>query len=126
MKSYVVTRTGHSTSSRGKVEAKVVNFDGTDHPLEHRVRHSPDGYEFGYGGSGPADLARSILWDYFGTEPHPACYQDFKFGFVSPAPPEGFTVSTVQIDQWLAGWRRLSTNRHATLAEYEAQLWTER
>lgn len=36
--------------------------------LEHHVRHSPDGFAWGYGGSGPADLARSILIDALGDE----------------------------------------------------------
>lgn len=27
------------------------------------IHHSPDGFEFGYGGSGPADLALNILED---------------------------------------------------------------
>lgn len=30
-------------------------------PLAHQVRHSPTGFAWGYGGSGPADLARSLL-----------------------------------------------------------------
>ena len=29
--------------------------------LPHYLKHSPDGFEWGYGGSGPAELARSIL-----------------------------------------------------------------
>lgn len=32
--------------------------------LKHVVWHSPDGFQWGYGGSGPADLALSILTDY--------------------------------------------------------------
>jgi hypothetical protein len=30
-------------------------------PLPHFVKHSPDGYSWGYGGSGPAELARCLL-----------------------------------------------------------------
>lgn len=33
--------------------------------LQHCVVHSPTGFETGYGGSGPADLALSILADHF-------------------------------------------------------------
>lgn len=32
-------------------------------PLLHVIRHSPTGVEWGYAGSGPADLARSMLLD---------------------------------------------------------------
>lgn len=49
----------------GGVEV-VVREDGTKRPLGHVVLHSPTGLEWGYGGQGPADLALSILADYFG------------------------------------------------------------
>ena len=126
MKRYVATRTGHSARDRGRVEVIVVIDDLVPVPLQHRMRHSPDGFEWGYGGSGPSDLARSILWDYFGAEPHPACYQDFKFHFVAPASVDGFVVSEPEIDQWLAGWRDSRRGNRgtacATLYE-EAQEW---
>lgn len=38
-------------------------------PLRHVIYHSPDGYECGYEGSGPADLALSILANAFGERP---------------------------------------------------------
>jgi hypothetical protein len=34
--------------------------------VAHCNLHSPTGFEIGYGGSGPADTAASILADYFG------------------------------------------------------------
>src|SRR5204862_6265890 len=37
-------------------------------PLKHVVHHSPDGFQWGYGGSGPADLALSILSAVIGPE----------------------------------------------------------
>lgn len=42
--------------------------DGERRTLRHYVRHSPTGLEWGYGGSGPADLARSILIEVLGSE----------------------------------------------------------
>ena len=36
--------------------------------LAHCNLHSPTGFEIGYGGSGPADTAASILADYFGED----------------------------------------------------------
>jgi len=44
---------------------------GSRDPLRHVIRHSPTGLEWGYGGSGPADLARSLLIDALG--PAAAC-----------------------------------------------------
>lgn len=44
--------------------------EGMEHkPLKHLVVHSPTGFEWGYGGSGPADLALSILGDFFEEKP---------------------------------------------------------
>jgi hypothetical protein len=53
------------------------NDDGPK-PLKHHVHHSPDGHSWGYHGSGPAELAKDLLWDVFGMKPDPALYQAFK------------------------------------------------
>jgi len=47
-------------------------------PLRHIERHSPTGFEWGYSGSGPADLALSILADYLGGE---AAAEELKGSF---------------------------------------------
>ena len=49
-------------------------------PLQHVVLHSPDSFEWGYAGSGPADLALSILANALGERPTAAdlyngCFQ---------------------------------------------------
>lgn len=92
--------------------------DGTTRSLRHLVLHSPTGMEWGYGGSGPADTALSILADHFGERPknlellrgrtHAGVvlkclqrYQDFKWAFIASAPKEGFEITAVQIDAWL-------------------------
>ncbi len=91
----------------------VVIENGKARPLRHVVLHSPSGLEFGYGGSGPADLALSILADYFGERPTSkqlssgACqcwrhHQDFKWAFIAVAPRESFTITSDQIKDWLA------------------------
>jgi hypothetical protein len=56
------------TRSRHGGAATVIviesNAAGRRYPLRHAVRHSPDGFQWGYGGSGPAELARCILLDF--------------------------------------------------------------
>lgn len=49
------------------VMRKVEEEFGLPHiePLRHVVYHSPDGFNWGYSGSGPCDLGLSILADYF-------------------------------------------------------------
>lgn len=36
--------------------------------LHHFMRHSPDGFSWGYSGSGPAELARCLLIDAMGAD----------------------------------------------------------
>jgi hypothetical protein len=67
-------------------------------------RHSPTGFEWGYGGSGPAQLALAILLDY-ATGRHSKTWavthhQAFKWHFVANWPREGFTLQTEAIEVW--------------------------
>ena len=112
MKYYTIGRHGHG----GKVSVTVVEGDTTGKavnvynltPVESQKarNHSPDGFEFGYGGSGPAQLALAILMDYTGQKPDewtvPWKYQDFKFKFIAPMGGDWGQISSSQIDQWLA------------------------
>ena len=68
---------------------------------QHIVRHSPTGIEWGYGGSGPADLALSILTQYAGQEFADRHYQQFKFDVIASIPREGDTITAEKIEQWI-------------------------
>lgn len=51
------------------------------------VNHSPDGFEWGYGGSGPSQLALAILLDYTQDRKlSQRLYQNFKWTFTSRLP----------------------------------------
>lgn len=63
--------------------AVTVTENGRTWSLAHIVRHSPDGFSWGYGGSGPSDLALAILADVLGVMPAPATYQQFKFDVIA-------------------------------------------
>lgn len=80
------------------VETVVANMHG----CEHVVRHSPTGIEWGYGGSGPADCARSILIHFAGTELADRLYQRFKAEVIALVPEEGAELSKAEILKWLA------------------------
>ena len=69
-------------------------------PLTHHIYHSPDGFNWGYGGSGPADLARSILWDHLGKEPSRSLYMDFKDQFISGWKDE-WEITSEEILNWI-------------------------
>lgn len=67
------------------------------------VMHSPDGYEWGYAGSGPADFALNILLHY-GVSPARAdeLHQSFKAAFVAGLPARGGHIAGGDIRQWIA------------------------
>ena len=74
-----------------EIYVKVEYWNGAtcNEELKHIVRHSPDGFQMGYGGSGPADTALSILTDYCNRTKRDLdladkYYQDFKFKFIAP------------------------------------------
>jgi len=94
MKTYRGRRLGKAEDSSG-VEVTV-----NDKPLKHRIYHSPTGLEWGYGGSGPADLARSILWDYLGREPSRVLYMDFKTQFVARW-KDKWEITSLEIQSWI-------------------------
>lgn len=85
------------------------------------VHHSPTGFECGYGGSGPAELALNVLHELL--PPRRQCtddptgysfggvvvgddaarlYQDFKRAFIEPMPREGGRAPIEDIQQWIA------------------------
>lgn len=65
------------------------------------MRHSPTGFEWGYGGSGPADLAYALLADAVDTATADQLYQDFKRAFVAHF-ADTWTISTYTIQTWVA------------------------
>mgnify|MGYP006935486464 CR=1 FL=1 len=90
--------------------------------------HSPTGFEFGYGGSGPADLAMNVLHALLppqpGEEYEPVRtpddkiafiskaaarhYQEFKFDAIARLPREGGRFLLHDLDEWLEArglWR---------------------
>lgn len=86
----------------------------------HVVHHSPSGFEWGYGGSGPADLALCLLedalirMDYADPMPPIDCYagrcmslawrlhQPFKWAVIGSAPHEGTTIAFRVVASWIA------------------------
>jgi hypothetical protein len=90
------------------VHVYVIDPNGAERQLPHAVRHSPDGFDYGYGGSAPADLARAILIDFFALHETPdllpVSYQEFKWRFIAHADRD---ASTLEIDGAdIAAWAR--------------------
>jgi len=93
--------------------------DGEVHAsVAHLAHHSPSGFECGYGGSGPADLALSILAAFAPTRadgPTERLYkgarcsrfawmhhQRFKWELIATLPKEGGVLRAADIREWIA------------------------
>lgn len=64
--------------------------------------HSPDGFSWGYGGSGPAQLALAILLEC-GVDDNRAMfvYQDFKFAFIANLPQDDSWSMSIDVKGWV-------------------------
>lgn len=84
-----------------------VQSNGQHVPIEWRLneqRHSPTGHEWGYGGSGPAQLAWCILRECGLTKAQcEKLYQKFKAEVITGLnQASGFEITTEQIMAWVS------------------------
>lgn len=65
-------------------------------------KHSPTGYNFGYGGSGPADFALNVCLMMVHADDAYRHYQDFKFAFVAvgDSNAERLEIPRADAEQW--------------------------
>lgn len=77
--------------------------DGTAHAnIAQRIRyHSPSGFEWGYSGSGPADLALNILSIFVPQNEAYSLHQSFKRDFIAPMSKEGGVIKNNDIKEWI-------------------------
>lgn len=87
----------------GAVALVTVNGQTLNPRLELR-NHSPTGFEWGYGGNGPAQLALAIVSDHLGDDPKATeLYQQFKWAVVANLPARRWRLNTEEIKAVLAG-----------------------
>lgn len=82
-------------------EEVKITVDGE--PLDCRydlLSASPSGFEWGYGGSGPAQLAIAILADAYGASIASEHYQQFKQEIVAELPDKEWTLTKQDLDSW--------------------------
>jgi hypothetical protein len=89
-------------------EIRVSDGAGNGTPLPlclHVYRHSPDGFAWGYSGSGPAQLALAILCDFLEHSNNVVAlqlHQEFKSRFVAAVGMDSeFRLTGEQILEWL-------------------------
>ena len=66
------------------------------------ARHSPIGFGWGYGGSGPAQLALAILLRATDRETAVAHYQAFKWEVIAKLPQADLTLRLAKVRGWLS------------------------
>jgi hypothetical protein len=90
---------------RPSYEVMIITDDEPPIPLPLRLdvaNHSPDGFAWGYEGSGPAQLALALLCDTIGESRATLLYQDFKRFFVAAlSPDEPWELSANDILAWV-------------------------
>ena len=88
--------------SRTKAGA-IVTVDGELLDLRLDLHnHSPTGFDWGYSGSGPAQLALAILANHLGDDRHALnLYQRFKWSVIAELPHKRWTLTSEQIQQAL-------------------------
>lgn len=83
----------------------IVYFDGRWlSPLRslHVINHSPDGFEWGYGGSGPAQLALAICLEILPKDKALETYQEFKRLWIASRPDRNeFELPISKVKGWL-------------------------
>ena len=87
-------------SGRREGYAVIVTVDGRRlNPRQDLWNHSPTGFEWGYAGSGPAQLALAILADHCENDERAFnFYQRFKWAVVAELPHRSWTVKSDDIE----------------------------
>lgn len=103
------------------------------------TQHSPSGYEFGYGGSGPADLALNVLENVLTAQGyrgervkcfHGTCFDlayrlhnSFKFEFIATLDQErGGTIAYQAVADWIGRKQSFLELEDEMRARFEAAL----
>jgi Family of unknown function (DUF6166) len=89
----------------GRREGHVAEVKVDGRPLNPRFDlwgHSPSGFEWGYGGSGSAQLALALLADHLSDDDQAVLHhQDFKRAVVAGLPYPGWTLTSEQVEESL-------------------------
>jgi hypothetical protein len=96
------TYRGHRLPSGGRVLA--VDSKGNSYKLPLRLdlsNHSPTGFEWGYAGSGPAQLALAILADALGDDARALrLHQRFKAHYIQNIDSDDWSIDASEVRRW--------------------------
>jgi len=95
-----------SIDGHGIPDARVT-CDGKPLPPRNDVYdHSPDGFEWGYEGSGPAQLALAILVNEYGENMARLFYQEYKWLVIARLQQREWILTSEDVAQGIAEIRR--------------------
>lgn len=98
-------RTYYGDRTGGHVTVRVRTAKGM-HKLRARLdlfNHSPTGFEWGYGGSGPAQLALSILADALHDDDLAVrLHHKFKFEVIAKLPHDSWQMTKDEVEDFTA------------------------
>jgi hypothetical protein len=87
----------------GDGESRRIFIDGNELLPEESLKvinHSPDGFNWSYSGSGPAQLALAVCLKCFKKDVALKYYQKFKNDWIATLPAGSFTRS-IPIAEWI-------------------------
>ena len=97
-----------------------ITKEGVEKPLspersQRLMTLNTDGFDWGYTGSGPSQLALALLLEVTDDdEVALGYYHDFSRSVVSCFPLKGWTLTAEQIRQWIGQWK-VAMNLYAVL-----------
>ncbi len=121
---YTAVYLGETSCSARVVYPEPSSGDVRSEPLNPRLdlwNHSPDGFGFGYAGSGPAQLALAILAHYLGPGREALAvrlHQDLKRSKIAPVNHDDTLI--LDSDQ-LAAWLRSDPSAAQALREWREE-----
>jgi hypothetical protein len=94
---------GEPTNDKGMGDQPVHVLRGEKiDPLEDLVEEGAKGFNWGYGGTGPANLALCIVKDFFGKEaPQVQFYHDLKWNVIAGLKQgQSFQITSEDLNKW--------------------------
>ena len=95
---------GHRFSDGSVLVTWSEGADGIRKILPYRLdlqNHSPDGFNWGYDGSGPSQLALAMIADCRGDKEGLLWHTDFRRAFIAPIKGDSWEITEVQIQEWV-------------------------
>lgn len=89
----------------GDWESRSVYIDGYKlSPVDSQKldNHSPDGFMWGYGGSGPSQLALALLYYFTGRKDYSLRkHQDLKWDVIAKLDQKSFNIPKAAVTDWI-------------------------